>query len=58
MKYLEGGTDYSVPIFTYNTTTDRGADGLLGFADDNWTDGTKTSSSASITHRSEAWVTG
>jgi hypothetical protein len=41
-QYIEGGTDYSLPIFTYNTTTDRGADGLLGFADDNWTDGTQS----------------
>jgi hypothetical protein len=41
-QYIEGGTDYSVPIFTYNTTTDRGADGLLGFADDNWRDGTQS----------------
>ena len=42
LQYLEGGTDYSVPIFTYNTTTERGADGLPGFADDNWRDGTQS----------------
>jgi hypothetical protein len=32
--------DYVGPLFAFNTTADLG--GLLGFADDNWVDGTQT----------------
>jgi hypothetical protein len=40
--YDEG--DYVLPIYAFNTTADSLGDqfGLLGFADDNWTDGTQT----------------
>lgn len=36
--------DYVVPIFAFNTTDARMGElfGLLGFADDNWTDGTQS----------------
>lgn len=39
-KTLEGDADYEVPIFAYHDGGD-GA-GLLGFADDNWADGTQS----------------
>ena len=42
LQYLEGGVDYSLPIFTYNTTEEQSLGGLLGFADDNWRDGTQS----------------
>jgi hypothetical protein len=38
-QYLEGDGDYELPIFTFNTAP---AGGLLGFADDNWRDGTQS----------------
>ena len=41
-QYVDDGVDYTVPIFMYHTTPDRGAGNLLGFADDNWTDGTQS----------------
>jgi hypothetical protein len=41
LQYLEGDGDYEVPVFAYNTTDDL-TGGLLGFADDNWTDGTQS----------------
>src|SRR5690606_9071618 len=41
LEYLEGDGDYEVPVFNYNTTDDY-ASGLLGFADDNWADGTQS----------------
>lgn len=36
--------DYVIPVFAFNTTDARMGDllGLLGFADDNWRDGTQT----------------
>jgi hypothetical protein len=36
--------DYVLPVFAFNTTGDNLGDqfGLLGFADDNWTDGTQS----------------
>lgn len=34
--------DYVVPVFAFNTTDANHATGLLGFADDNWTDGTQS----------------
>lgn len=39
LQYIAGGVDYSLPIFTYNTTEEAGLGGLLGYADDNWRDG-------------------
>jgi hypothetical protein len=39
MRHLEGDGDYELPIFTFNTTP---GSGLLGFADDNWRDGTQS----------------
>jgi hypothetical protein len=41
MQFLEGDPDYEVPVFNYNTPTALSA-GLLGFADDNWRDGTQS----------------
>ncbi len=37
-----GPTDYVVPVFAFNSTDANHASGLLGFADDNWTDGTQS----------------
>jgi hypothetical protein len=42
VTFLEGGFDYEVPIFTYNLPTALSTGGLLGFADDNWVDGTQS----------------
>ena len=41
LQYLEGHGDYEIPIFNYNVT-DQLTGGLLGFADDNWSDGTQS----------------
>ncbi len=41
MQYLEGDADYEVPVFAFNTTDDRFTC-CLGFADDNWADGTQS----------------
>lgn len=41
MQFLEGDADYEIPIFAYNTTDDL-SPGLLGYADDNWEDGTQS----------------
>jgi hypothetical protein len=42
-QYIDGDGDYEIPIFGFNTTSARySAGGLLGFADDNWRDGTQT----------------
>ncbi len=41
MQFLEGDADYEIPIFAYNTT-DALSPGLLGYADDNWADGTQS----------------
>jgi hypothetical protein len=40
-QYLEGDADYEVPIFAYNTT-DELFTCCLGYADDNWADGTQS----------------
>lgn len=37
-----GPTDYVMPVFAFNSTDENHASGLLGFADDNWIDGTQT----------------
>ena len=39
LQYLDGTRDYEVPVFHFNTP-DALSGGLLGFADDNWADGT------------------
>ena len=41
MQFLEGDRDYEVPVFNYNTPSALSG-GLLGFADDNWRDGTQS----------------
>ena len=41
IQYLEGDADYEVPIFAYNTS-DELFTCCLGYADDNWADGTQS----------------
>ena len=41
MNYLEGDGDYEVPVFAFNAT-DELFTCCLGFADDNWADGTQS----------------
>ncbi len=41
MQFLEGDADYELPLFAYNTTDDL-SPALLGYADDNWADGTQS----------------
>jgi hypothetical protein len=41
LQYLEGDGDYEVPVFAYNTT-DELFTCCLGYADDNWADGTQS----------------
>jgi len=41
LQDLEGNGDYEVPVFAYNVSDDL-TGGLLGFADDNWADGTQS----------------
>jgi hypothetical protein len=41
-QFIEGDPDYEVPVFLFNGTDTLNAGGLLGFADDNWRDGTQT----------------
>lgn len=38
-RYLDGDGDYEIPIFTFNASAGTG---LLGFADDNWSDGAQS----------------
>lgn len=40
-QYLEGDADYEVPVFAFNTTNELHTC-CLGFADDNWADGTQS----------------
>jgi hypothetical protein len=40
-QYLEGDGDYEVPVFAFNATDDLFTC-CLGFADDNWADGTQS----------------
>jgi len=42
LKYLEGDSDYELPLFAFYGAEDLEAGGLLGFADDNWRDGTQS----------------
>jgi len=41
LQYLDGSPGYEVPVFHYNVP-DQLTGGLLGFADDNWRDGTQS----------------
>src|SRR5205085_5637283 len=41
-QFIEGDQDYEVPVFLFNTPDALSAGGLLGFADDNWRDGTQS----------------
>jgi hypothetical protein len=41
LRFLEGDAAYEIPVFAYNTP-DELTGGLLGFADDNWADGTQS----------------
>jgi len=41
LQYLDGEKDYEVPVFHYNVPSELSG-GLLGFADDNWADGTQS----------------
>jgi len=41
IQFLEGDADYEVPVFAFNAT-DELFTCCLGFADDNWTDGTQS----------------
>jgi hypothetical protein len=42
MQFIEGDGDYEVPVFLFNGTDTLNCGGLLGFADDNWRDGTQS----------------
>jgi len=41
-QFVEGDADYEVPVFLYAVTDALTPANLLGFADDNWRDGTQT----------------
>jgi hypothetical protein len=41
-QFIEGDDDYELPVFLFSGTNTLNAGGLLGFADDNWRDGTQT----------------
>ena len=41
-QFIEGDPDYELPVFLFNGTDKLNAGGLLGFADDNWRDGTQS----------------
>jgi hypothetical protein len=41
-QFIEGDDDYELPVFLFNGTDKLNAGGLLGFADDNWRDGTQS----------------
>ena len=41
LQYLDGNQGYEIPVFHYNVSDDLSG-GLLGFADDNWSDGTQS----------------
>jgi hypothetical protein len=42
LAFLEGDSDYELPLFAFYGAEDLEAGGLLGFADDNWRDGTQS----------------
>ena len=41
-QFIEGDADYEVPVFLYDITDELSPGNLLGFADDNWRDGTQS----------------
>lgn len=41
LQYIQGDGEYEVPVFAFYSSSDLNP-GLLGFADDNWTDGTQS----------------
>ena len=41
-QFIEGDEDYELPVFLFSGTDTLNAGGLLGFADDNWRDGTQS----------------
>ena len=41
-QFVEGDADYEVPVFLYDVTDAALPGNLLGFADDNWTNGTQS----------------
>jgi hypothetical protein len=41
-QFVEGDNDYELPVFLFSGTDTLNAGGLLGFADDNWRDGTQS----------------
>jgi hypothetical protein len=41
-QFIEGDNDYELPVFLFSGTNTLNAGGLLGFADDNWRDGTQS----------------
>ena len=41
-QFIEGDDDYELPVFLFSGTDTLNAGNLLGFADDNWRDGTQT----------------
>jgi len=42
IQFLEGDADYEVPFFAFNLAEGMLDNGLLGYADDNWVDGTQS----------------
>ncbi|HEX6130077.1 MAG TPA: hypothetical protein VF071_13740 [Candidatus Limnocylindria bacterium] len=42
LKFLEGDSDYELPLFAFYGAEDLEAGGLLGFADDDWRSGTQS----------------
>lgn len=42
MQYIDGDPDYEVPVFNYSIPAALDTGGLLGFSDDNWSDGTQS----------------
>jgi hypothetical protein len=41
-QFIEGDDDYELPVFLFSGTDALNAGNLLGFADDNWRDGTQS----------------
>jgi hypothetical protein len=41
-QFIEGDGDYEVPVFLYDVTDALAPGNVLGFADDNWRDGTQS----------------
>ena len=56
-QFLDGDADYEIPLVSYRTSTARLGNqfGLLGFADDNWRDGTQSYVFSFSTPEYESW---